>query len=415
MAEENPRIEINDFTKPIVNSRIQYLEENDNKIKGRKGLLFGSFINEKERVKKAIEDNSWMMGNSLIKTKIETKKTDVNMLKSQSVSPNKTNKVFYPTGCYQPQMRFKPRTDLERVYDSINLNYFGRADQEVINRQLKSLDLINSKPALYDSLPGNSSILVKSPGKESEGNSVKLPDHLSPETKKEESKAHKKMKKSKIKIYYRRPLNIESKKIMNDFHYKTHFKAVESIALYPNQINVFSNFPKKKEKENNNSKRDSDRLFSIDFEEEEKNQLNPIQFIESGKFSPYINNRFFYFSRNPTLKRNFSQTDMDKLKTLEKIAFNQDNNELCAKGMKPQSLRGQDEDLKKDEYKIKIGNEVFYMNNQMEIIAKKILNKCNVYHSKNKNSNHQLKAGEGKLMMTNGMSIKNFLSRYKLS
>ena len=107
--------------------------------------------------------------------------------------------------------------------------------------------------------------------------------------------------------------------------------------------------------------------------------------------------------------------NMDKLKTLEKIAFNQDNNELCAKGMKPQSLRGQDEDLKKDEYKIKIGNEVFYMNNQMEIIAKKILNKCNVYHSKNKNSNHQLKAGEGKLMMTNGMSIKNFLSRYKLS
>ena len=41
--------------------------------------------------------------------------------------------------------------------------------------------------------------------------------------------------------------------------------------------------------------------------------------------------------------------------------------------------------------------------------------KNNVYHSKNKNSNHQLKAGEGKLMMTNGMSIKNFLSRYKLS
>lgn len=415
MAEENPRIEINDFTSPIVNSRIQYLEENDNKIKGRKGLLFGSFINEKERVKKAIEDNSWMMGSSLIKTKLETKKTDINTLRSQSVSPNKTNKVFYPTGCYQPQMRFKPRTDLERVYDSINLNYFGRADQEVINRQLKSLDLYNSKPTLFDPPPGNSSILAKSPGKESEGNNLKLPAHLSPEIKKDELNAKKKNKKSKIKIYYRKPINIESKKIMNDFHYKTHFKALESIALYPNQINVSTNLKKKKEKENTNSKKDNDGLFSIDFEEEEKNQLNPIQIIEGRQFSPYINNRSFYFSRNPTLKKNFSQTDIDKLKTLEKIAFKQDTNEINGKGPKPQSLRGQDDDLKKEEYKIKIGKEIFYTNNQMETIAKKILNKCNVYHSKNKNSNHQLKAGEGKLMMTNGMSIKNFLSRYKLS
>ena len=60
MAENSPKIEIKDFTKPIINTRIRYLEENDKKIKGRKGFLFGGFVNEKERIKKAVEDNSWL-------------------------------------------------------------------------------------------------------------------------------------------------------------------------------------------------------------------------------------------------------------------------------------------------------------------------------------------------------------------
>ena len=35
MAENSPKIEIKDFTKPIINTRIRYLEEND-KINKRK-------------------------------------------------------------------------------------------------------------------------------------------------------------------------------------------------------------------------------------------------------------------------------------------------------------------------------------------------------------------------------------------
>ena len=113
MAEENPRIEINDFTKPIVNSRIQYLEENDNKIKGRKGLLFGSFINEKERVKKAIEDNSWMMGNSLIKTKIETKKRAI-----RRWLPGRRDKV--PTPTHTQRIVTKDNAKVKKIRYSIN-------------------------------------------------------------------------------------------------------------------------------------------------------------------------------------------------------------------------------------------------------------------------------------------------------
>ena len=41
----------------------------------------------------------------------------------------------------QPTMRFKARTDLERIYDAVNEYSYGRASKWIINRQLKELDL----------------------------------------------------------------------------------------------------------------------------------------------------------------------------------------------------------------------------------------------------------------------------------
>ena len=42
----------------------------------------------------------------------------------------------------QPIMKFKPRTDLERIFDSVNLNYYGRIDRNLVNQQLKSLGVV---------------------------------------------------------------------------------------------------------------------------------------------------------------------------------------------------------------------------------------------------------------------------------
>jgi hypothetical protein len=44
----------------------------------------------------------------------------------------------------------------------------------------------------------------------------------------------------------------------------------------------------------------------------------------------------------------------------------------------------------------------------------KVLNNCNVWKSKNKNNNKMLKSGSGKLMMTNGVSISDFVKKYNL-
>jgi hypothetical protein len=47
-------------------------------------------------------------------------------------------------------------------------------------------------------------------------------------------------------------------------------------------------------------------------------------------------------------------------------------------------------------------------------ITFKVLNNCNVWKKKNKNNNKMLKSGSGKLMMTNGVSISDFVKKFNL-
>ena len=67
-----------------------------------------------------------------------------------------------------------------------------------------------------------------------------------------------------------------------------------------------------------------------------------------------------------------------------------------------------------DDDKVVIDNQPFNITN-INDIAFKVLNKCNISKSKNRNNNKMLKAREGKLMMTNGISISEFQKKYKLN
>lgn len=50
----------------------------------------------------------------------------------------------------------------------------------------------------------------------------------------------------------------------------------------------------------------------------------------------------------------------------------------------------------------------------MNNVSFKVLHSCNIWKSKNKNNNKMLKSGEGKLMMTNGVSISEFARKHHL-
>jgi hypothetical protein len=66
-----------------------------------------------------------------------------------------------------------------------------------------------------------------------------------------------------------------------------------------------------------------------------------------------------------------------------------------------------------EDEKINIDNQSI-LRSRVDLIATRVLDKCNYSHKKNKNNNKVLKNGEGKLMMTNGLTINEFEQKYKL-
>lgn len=57
--------------------------------------------------------------------------------------------------------------------------------------------------------------------------------------------------------------------------------------------------------------------------------------------------------------------------------------------------------------------EEFYKS-EIDKISKKVLMSCNYLHSKNKNNSNAHKVGGGKLMMTSGMTINDFIKKFNL-
>ena len=67
-----------------------------------------------------------------------------------------------------------------------------------------------------------------------------------------------------------------------------------------------------------------------------------------------------------------------------------------------------------DENNVLINGELYYKDTQFDIIAEKVLKNCNVYQKKSKHNNSRLIKGEGKNMITRGMSVNEFERKYKL-
>ncbi len=61
-----------------------------------------------------------------------------------------------------------------------------------------------------------------------------------------------------------------------------------------------------------------------------------------------------------------------------------------------------------EKYLLNDDQKNYSVGNHITVIANMILNKCNINKEKNENNNKKLKSGEGKLMFTNGLSIKEF-------
>ena len=419
MAEENPLIEIKVPPKPISNTRQQYLFENEKLILGRHGFIFRPYQNLKER----LQEN--------LKKQIELNKT----LNTHSIRRNNSlgfipNNNSYNKGLNkskselnilsQPILRFKNRTDLERICDTIQ-QYVKPSEQESLKqiraRHVKSIDFPTG--IIYNGgFSGMKKLKSLSQNKKNNifhSNSTFNISKLGPDKYFDiNNKDFNINDNNRPKIYFTRlqRLNVEAKKIRSNLHLKTHFKGVESVFINPKQIyDIFKkdenlkqekignyayneNIEKKSIEERNEYKSDIKDLFK---EEIEKQKI-----INKKEFSNYLNNKEYYNDRAIINNYNYKkENEEDKIKKkknmnyLKRLAFvDNQNNSLNGSNESGNGNVNTDNTSNDGQKKIKknamfenenqitIGGKIYHMENQMDKIAKEILNKCKFYSTK---------------------------------
>lgn len=193
---------------------------------------------------------------------------------------------------------------------------------------------------------------------------------------------------------------------------KSYFKAVESVFIYPEQIyevlndnnkikdqkhsfDAYENNIKEKIEQNNEFKEDQKNIL---FEEKAKEKL-----INSKDFYNYLINREYFYqtqiNKNIFKEKDLSddkQTFKNKMNYLKNIALIKESNEVNSKtGMlnKNNSNIGHSDTHSNEDNsffkkkieeenieKVRIDGKTYILKNQMEQIARKILNKCKVYN-----------------------------------
>ena len=416
MAEENPHIEIKIPHKPIISSREQYLSENENLILGRHGFILKGYPTIKERLKEKMQEEKYYnninqscklprnfsLGKLSTRNILDYKNRNNKNTNKSQIFTSKTNSDILS----QPILRFKNRTDLERICDTIQ-PYVPPNEQESLkeirSRHVHSIDF--PKGIIYRGPLKNFKMFKENLHSNSLNARNKAYNFLDENKEYEENR-------NKPKIYFTRlqRLNVEAKKIRSNLHMKTHFKGVESVFINPKQIydiikkeevsvqrkNGYYAYNDKLEKEKiekrNEYKKDVDDLL---LEEKEKENI-----INTKEFCNYLNNKEYFNDRIFNNNAN-KENEEDKIKKIEdmnylkNLAFkdsprksgNNSYNESIEANTDNSTNEQTRKSLKKNinfenEHQLRIGGKIYHMQNQMDQIAREILNKCKFYSIK---------------------------------
>ena len=410
--ESPPKINFHIYEKEKENEKNKTISESPNKINNPNLSLDTSRNkNEKDPMKYTYKRRMSLVEKNQIKT----------LIKRDSI--------------LQPQMRFTARTDLERVYDVLKGDLIkNNNEREIIERQLKHINLYDYKKPKELLKPENSN-------DEDIGQKIKEDKLSNKDTKKPKnikniygpSNVYYEARNNDKKAWARKDtLNLEARGLLSSYHVKTHFKATEEIAEYKSD--------KKKEKDscfllphllpknhryqilntsgklyNENSRmnksvnykkpldysqlEDTRKLFNFD-EEFEKDGEN-----DKNKEENYNG------VNNPIFINRTKNIDPHSLNVLSKLAF--------------KSVINEDDDLNMND-----NNDLNLINNvkdkdfdknknddhtNLNKVAKRILNECNIHTNKSKFNNSSHKTKGGKTMITKGLTIEEFENKFNFN
>lgn len=238
---------VKDSTHIVKNPRQEFYDEEIDKIRGGKGMVLKGYKTEKMRIEEHLRNINFYYPKKEEKIKEQNSNIKIN----ESNNYNKLNATSTAVIMKQPEMRFKPRTDLERIFDEINKNSFRKLDKNIIEKQLKTLEMNSTKKFTFENEQNNNLNQAKdeipdyNPAFKMDDLFHDDLDYLNIEKEKTEENKGDKEKKLKIEKSRKKELNLHAKNLMKEFHNKTHFKGVTSMVNFKNQTCIYL-FSKKK-------------------------------------------------------------------------------------------------------------------------------------------------------------------------
>ena len=392
--------------------KFQIVNENKNfcfrpqSLEFKENIKLKPFMTDKMRIEKFLESKK--KENDFI-----NKKHKKNIMTSDIEEKNKfeEKEKAKKDNYLQPTMKFRPRTDLERIFDTINLNYFGKISKNLVNEQLKSLGLLkvysnkknsniqNEYSLLREKLkvnPETLDYLIKEKQRLEQGPKTKeihelinnMDNIIQINKEIKTDKINKEMmfgnssenKEKKYKIKRKNLNNFLAKNILGEYQKKTHFKALCTYSL-----DLEDNNYKDKKIVRYNS------LDNLDYFKND-NDITPYQFKKKFKrdklYSPnkmnYLRHLFNREEKKPEIQKPEKDRRIIEMEAEQNKLLRRQNNVLI--------------------------NGKYYNKKDLKGISDALLKKCNYVskHFEPKNS------GNGKLMFTRGMTVNEFAKKYGL-
>ena len=455
MTNPESIIEHKDITEKVINTRAELINERfaDNPEKNRP-LVFRGYISEADRIKDVIKQNKYLYYlpdyEKIKQEKKRLKALSQDNNASKTIDQNNINRVLNSkytlnndterfsinnpeninasksskkNTIFQPTMRYKPRTDLERVYDILNGYNYNQASRDIIERQLKSINLYDYKKNSINEGGKEESRILKRPRFLSKSLQRKTKKRKNVNSLYKMNHVYYNPDKSSYKPWQRREdLNTEAYGFLSSYHYKTHFKAAEEIAesdyktnnkgnnnlnsvfLLPNLLPKYYK-PRSIKTENNMEEREDPFKFGEDNSSSENSE----------EYEDFDKNY------NPIIHKPKTVGDPKTMEILTKIAFRQ------KKGTGQMDFKNEQEEQKivrkikktgnknyTEDNNVIINNKLYYKNTQFDQISHKILEMCNIYSPKSKFNNTVHKSKGGKTMITKGMTVGEFEKKYNI-
>lgn len=455
MTNPESIIEHKDITEKVINTRAELINERfaDNPEKNRP-LVFRGYISEADRIKDVIKQNKYLYYlpdyEKIKQEKKRLKALSQDNNASKTIDQNNINRVLNSkytinndtdrfsinnpeninasksskkNTIFQPTMRYKPRTDLERVYDILNGYNYNQASRDIIERQLKSINLYDYKKNSINEGGKEESRILKRPRFLSKSLQRKTKKRKNVNSLYKMNHVYYNPDKSSYKPWQRREdLNTEAYGFLSSYHYKTHFKAAEEIAesdyktnnkgnnnlnsvfLLPNLLPKYYK-PRSIKTENNMEEREDPFKFGEDNSSSENSE----------EYEDFDKNY------NPIIHKPKTVGDPKTMEILTKIAFRQ------KKGTGQMDFKNEHEEQKivrkikktgnknyTEDNNVIINNKLYYKNTQFDQISHKILEMCNIYSPKSKFNNTVHKSKGGKTMITKGMTVGEFEKKYNI-